>query len=77
MDAANPQAIVGATGTDGLIACPVCDALLRDTPVPVGARSRGAAITVWQRVQRALTRIVMLASTAFVLMWAAVFFPFL
>jgi hypothetical protein len=40
MDAANPQAIVGATGTDGLIACPVCDALLRDTPVPVGALAR-------------------------------------
>ena len=79
MDAANPQAIVGATGTDGLIACPVCDALLRDTPVPVGARARCTRChtVIAAPRERALTRIVMLASTAFVLMWAAVFFPFL
>ncbi len=79
MDAAKPDDPIDADDMGDLIACPVCDALLRDVAVPVGARARCTrchTIIAAPR-ERALTRIVMLASTAFVLMWAAVFFPFL
>ena len=64
---------------DRLIACPTCDALQVDAPVPVGAQarcSRCGTVLMAPREQ-AMTRIVMLAATALVLMVAAVFFPFL
>ena len=64
---------------DRLIACPTCDALQVDVPVPVGAQarcSRCGTVLMAPREQ-AMTRIVMLAATALVLMVAAVFFPFL
>ena len=64
---------------DGLIACPVCDVLHRVADVPVGARARCRRChTVLMTPRKsAMTRIVMLAATASVLMVAAVFFPFL
>jgi paraquat-inducible protein A len=62
-----------------LIACPHCDALHRVGPVPIGSKARCVrchAVLMAPR-KSAMTRIVMLASAAFVLMVAAVFFPFL
>ena len=65
--------------TDRLIACPTCDALLLDAPVPVGSRARCHRCGTVLMTPRAgaMTRIVMLAVTAQVLMLGAVFFPFL
>jgi paraquat-inducible protein A len=65
--------------TDRLIACPTCDALLLDGPVPVGSRARCHRCGTVLMTPRAgaMTRIVMLAVTAQVLMLGAVFFPFL
>lgn len=62
-----------------LIACPVCDALHHETAVPPGTRARcHRCHTVLMAPRRgAMTRIVMLAATATILMFAAVFFPFL
>lgn len=64
---------------DRLIACPTCDALQRDRPVPAGARARCHRCGTVLMAPRngAMTRIVMLGATALVLMMAAVFFPFL
>lgn len=64
---------------DELIACPVCDALLRDREVSIlsTARCPRCHSVIAAPRERALTNIVMLAITAVVLMWAAVFFPFL
>jgi paraquat-inducible protein A len=79
-----PGAAQGAGGLasldpDRLIACPNCDALQLDAPVPVGARARchRCGTVLMAPREQAMTRIVMLASTALVLMVAAVFFPFL
>lgn len=62
-----------------LIACPICDALHRDMPVPPGAKARcqrcGAVLMAPR--DGAMTQIVMLSATSAVLMVAAVFFPFL
>ncbi len=65
--------------TEGLVACPRCDALHRITDVPVGSRARchRCGTVLMAPREGALTQIVMLAATAFVLMFAAVFFPFL
>lgn len=69
---------VGA-GHDALIACPTCDALHRAVSVPVGARGlcHRCGTTLSAPRQSAMTRIVMLAATSLVLMFLAVFFPFL
>ena len=63
----------------GLIACPTCDALNLDIPVPMGAKARCArchSVLMAPR-KNAMTQIVMLAATSAILMGAAVFFPFL
>lgn len=64
---------------DGLIACPTCDALHHATVVVPGTRARCHRCGTILMTPRdgALTRIVMLAATAAILMVAAVFFPFL
>lgn len=76
-----PAGSGGATGLDParLIACPTCDALLLDHPVPTGTQARCARCGTVLMTPRegAMTRIVMLAATGLVLMVAAVFFPFL
>ena len=77
--AATAPAPTGTLDPDRLIACPNCDALQIDGPVPVGARAcchRCGTVLMAPRAG-AMTRIVMLAVTALVLMVAAVFFPFL
>ena len=62
-----------------LIACPVCDALYNDVDVPPGrvARCRRCGTVLGAPQGRAMTRMTMLAAAAFVLMVAAVSFPFL
>lgn len=62
-----------------MIACPVCDALHRDTSVPIGAKARCRRCDTVLMAPRAgaMTHIVMLSATSSVLMVAAVFFPFL
>jgi paraquat-inducible protein A len=74
--AASPPAPIDPAG---LIVCPVCDALLRDTQPPLGGRARcprcGAVLLT--ALPQAMTRIVMLAATALVLMLAGIGFPFL
>lgn len=70
----------GETGAaDHLLACPVCDALQRETKVEKGNKARcfRCGHVLMASRDRAMTQIVMLASTAFVLMLAGVFFPFL
>lgn len=64
---------------DQLIACPTCDALHHMSDIPVGASARCHRCgTVLMSPRRgAMTRIVMLAATAAILMIAAIFFPFL
>ncbi|MCW3781789.1 paraquat-inducible protein A [Defluviimonas salinarum] len=64
---------------DALIACPTCDALHHVTVVIPGARARchRCGTTLMAPRTGAMTRIVMLAATAAILMVAAVFFPFL
>ncbi|MCU0911712.1 MAG: paraquat-inducible protein A [Rhodobacteraceae bacterium] len=79
------EALPAADGTDGggelagLVACPTCDVLHRLSEVPPGAtaRCRRCGTVLLAPRDSALTRIVMLAGTALVLMVAAVFFPFL
>ena len=64
---------------EGLFACPTCDALQREPAVPLDAKARcsrcGTVLLTSRR--QAMTRIVMLATTALVLMAAGVSFPFL
>ncbi|MDH3262467.1 MAG: paraquat-inducible protein A [Paracoccaceae bacterium] len=62
-----------------LVACPSCDALHRMAEVPTGGRARchRCGMVLMAPREGALTRIVMLSTTALVLMVAAVFFPFL
>lgn len=74
-----PPVDTGNLDLDSLIACPTCDALQQDVVVPFGARGRCvrcATVLVAPRAG-AMTRIVMLAVTALVLMLVAVFFPFI
>lgn len=64
---------------DELVACPSCDTLHRLSEVPVGRRARCVrchAVLMTPR-NSAMTKIVMLALTATVLMVAAISFPFL
>lgn len=64
---------------EDLVACPTCDALHRLPDVPDGARARCLRCHTVLSAPRtgAMTRIVMLAGTSFILMMAAIFFPFL
>ncbi|UWQ18989.1 paraquat-inducible protein A [Jannaschia sp. M317] len=65
--------------TDDMVCCPVCDALHHHVDVPDGERARcircGTIIAVGR--PEAILRIVVLASTALVLMSIVVFYPFL
>ncbi len=62
-----------------LVACPTCDTLHRLAAVAPGARGRCVRChaVLFAPRRSAMTRIVMLAATATVLMFAAIFFPFL
>ncbi|MDX5401139.1 MAG: paraquat-inducible protein A [Rhodobacterales bacterium] len=73
------SAQLGTLDPDRLIACPNCDALQLDADVPVGALARchRCGTILMAPREQAMTRIVMLAVTALVLMVVAVFFPFL
>lgn len=74
-----PHPVRAAIDPKGLIACPTCDALLREDGIAPGARARCPrcnSVLMTPR-QGALTQIVMLAATSAILMVAAVFFPFL
>lgn len=64
---------------EGLIACPTCDVIYVERPLPLGARARclRCHTTLFAPRANAMTRIVMLAATAAILMFAAIFFPFL
>lgn len=75
----NARADLPSDDLDGLIACPTCDALHRVSDVPVGGRARchRCGTVLMEPREGAMTRIVMLATTAFILMIGAVFFPFL
>ncbi|GGE16031.1 hypothetical protein GCM10011360_01010 [Primorskyibacter flagellatus] len=68
-----------ARDLDSLIACPACDALLRDRDVAAGETATcprcHSVIEAPRRL--AMTRILMLAMAGLILMVAAVFFPFL
>ncbi|MEL6585545.1 MAG: paraquat-inducible protein A [Pseudomonadota bacterium] len=65
--------------SDDLVCCPVCDALHRVEALPDGQRARcsrcGTVISVAR--PEAILRIVVLASTALILMAIVVFYPFL
>lgn len=62
-----------------LVACPVCDTLHRFSAIPSGGRGRCVRChhTLAAPRQNAMTRIVMLAITATILMISAISFPFL
>lgn len=62
-----------------LIACPTCDALHRQDAVPKGAKAacKRCGTVLFEPRAGAMTQILMLAATAFILMIAAIFFPFL
>ena len=62
-----------------LIACPACDALYTDRDVATGETARCARCHAVLEAPRrtAMTRIIMLALAALILMVAAIFFPFL
>lgn len=64
---------------DGLLACPSCDALLRDRAVQAGETASCPRCHHVIEAARplAMTRIIMLAFAALILMVAAIFFPFL
>lgn len=63
----------------GLVACPTCDTLHQIAEVPMGARARCLRChrVLLAPRESAMTKIVMLALTATVLMIAAISFPFL
>ncbi len=62
-----------------LIACPVCDLLHRETDIAMGATARchRCGTVLFAPRNGAMTQILMLSLTALVLMFAAIFFPFL
>ncbi len=66
-------------GMEDWIACPTCDALYNLPKLEQGARAQCTRCHTVLAAPRAgaMTRIVMLAATSFILMLAAVFFPFL
>jgi len=76
---AAPPPSLAPTDTDDLIACPSCDALLTEPVVTVGETARCPRCHSVIEAPRALamTRIIMLALSALILMIAAIFFPFL
>lgn len=63
----------------GLIACPTCDALHKEADVPIGmsAKCVRCGHVLLRPRKSAMTQILMLAATAFILMCAGIFFPFL
>lgn len=72
--------VVGMTDSlTDMIACPKCDVLHRVPQVEKGARARcvRCGTVLMAPKDGAMTQIVMLATTALILMMAAVFFPFL
>ncbi len=76
------EALLGETALRdgrGLVACPVCDVLYKEANVAPGmqAKCRRCGTVLFAPRQSAMTKIVMLAATAAILMIAAVFFPFL
>ncbi|MFZ7093854.1 paraquat-inducible protein A [Primorskyibacter sp. 2E233] len=70
---------ISGESLDDYLACPSCDALLRDRDVASGETAYcprcHAVIEAPRRL--AMTRIIMLALAALILMVAAIFFPFL
>ncbi|MDK3016566.1 paraquat-inducible protein A [Pseudodonghicola flavimaris] len=78
MVAASPSPAV-APDADDLLACPTCDALLKAPAVAVGETARCPRCNTVIEAPRtqAMTRIIMLALSALILMVAAIFFPFL
>jgi paraquat-inducible protein A len=76
---AAPPPSLAPSDTDDLIACPSCDALLTEPVVTVGETARCPRCHSVIEAPRALamTRIIMLALSALILMIAAIFFPFL
>lgn len=69
----------GTTDLLDLVACPVCDTLHHFSAIPQGGRGscRRCHHTLATQRANAMTRIVMLAVTATILMISAVSFPFL
>lgn len=67
------------SSTEGLVCCPVCDALHEVAEVPSGMRLRCVRCNTVLAVDRpeAIRRIVVLASTSLVLMTIVIFYPFL
>lgn len=67
------------TAVEGLVCCPVCDALHEIAEIPPGARLRCVRCRTVLAVDRphAIRRIVVLASTSLVLMSVVIFYPFL
>ncbi|WP_051155878.1 paraquat-inducible protein A [Salipiger mucosus] len=78
-DSAATPTPVAERETDGLFACPACDALMQAHEVAAGETARcprcGERLEAPRR--DAMTRIIMLALAALILMVAAIFFPFL
>lgn len=77
--AATPVQALPEMDLADLVVCPTCDALYHLANVPIGAKGVCArcGTVLSAPKERAMTRIVMLAATALVLMVGAVFFPFL
>lgn len=76
---AHHQHGAGRSGEAALIACPVCDTLQREPVLAKGSRAecvRCHSVLMTSR-SHAMTRIVMMAASALILMAAGVFFPFL
>ena len=71
--------IMADTDLSDLLACPKCDALHRLSAVAPGERAACArcGTTLLEPRRGAMTQILMLAATALVLLFAAIFFPFL
>lgn len=69
----------GLPDIETLIACPSCDALHVERDVPIGETARCVRCDTVLEAPRAtaMTRIIMLALAALILMVAAIFFPFL
>ncbi|MEM8537178.1 MAG: paraquat-inducible protein A [Pseudomonadota bacterium] len=70
---------VSDTSLDDLVACPRCDTLHHAQDLPVGARAhcQTCGIVLMTSRPAAMARVLSLALTAFIMMIAAVSFPFL
>ena len=64
---------------DDLVACPQCDTLHATGDLPVGTRAhcQRCGVLLMTSQPDAITRVISLALTAFVMMLAAIWFPFL